>query len=41
VEIGCLPTCTSKDDPPHYPAMTYGAYYRAAINANYHHQKAD
>ena len=41
VEIGCLPTCTSADDPPHYPAMTYGAYYRAAINANYHHQKGD
>ena len=41
VEIGCLQTCTSADDPPHYPAMTYGAYYRAAINANYHHQTAE
>ena len=41
VEIGCLPTCTSADDPPHYPRMSYGAYYRAAINANYHHQAQD
>jgi len=41
VEIGCLPTCQSSDNPPKYPAMTYGAYYRAAINANYHHQSED
>ncbi len=40
VEIGCLATCSSADDPPHYPPMTYGDYYRAAINANYHHQDA-
>lgn len=40
VEIGCLPTCQDADDPPHYPPMTYGAYFRAAINANYSHQKA-
>ncbi len=38
VEIGCLPTCRTDDDPPHYPPMTYGDYYRAAINSNYHHQ---
>ncbi len=39
VEIGCLPSCTSADDPPRYPPMTYGDYFRAAINANYHHQE--
>ena len=38
VEIACLPTCVGPDDPPKFEPMTYGAYFRAAINANYHHQ---
>jgi isopenicillin N synthase-like dioxygenase len=33
--IACLPTCTSADNPPRYPPITYGEYRVWWLNTNY------
>ena len=38
--IECLPSCTSADDPPHYPPAVYRDLILEFFNANYFHRKA-
>ncbi|HQT79412.1 MAG TPA: 2-oxoglutarate and iron-dependent oxygenase domain-containing protein [Rhodopila sp.] len=38
VMIECLPGCSSPDNPPHYPARTFAAYYAWFVKMNYRHQ---
>jgi isopenicillin N synthase-like dioxygenase len=37
--VACLPSCTSPDDPPHYPPALYGDLVLEFYNANYFHRK--
>ena len=37
--IECLPSCTSADDPPHYPPAVYRDLILEFFNANYFHRK--
>ena len=37
--IECLPTCTSPDNPPHYPPAVYRDLVLEFYRANYFHQK--
>jgi len=37
--IECLPGCSSADNPPHYPARTFGEYYAWFVKMNYRHQE--
>jgi isopenicillin N synthase-like dioxygenase len=36
--IECLPGCSSNDNPPRYPARTFGEYYAWFVRMNYRHQ---
>ncbi len=33
--VECLPTCTDRDDPPHYEPVRYGDYLRTFMRRNY------
>ncbi|HEX2943855.1 MAG TPA: 2-oxoglutarate and iron-dependent oxygenase domain-containing protein [Rhodopila sp.] len=38
VTIECLPGCSGPDNPPRYPARTFGEYYAWFVKMNYRHQ---
>jgi isopenicillin N synthase-like dioxygenase len=40
-EVGCLPTCTSPDNPPKYPNESYWDFYQWYISRTYTHQGAE
>ncbi len=37
--IECLPSCTTREDSPHYESAVYGDLVKAFYSANYFHQK--
>ena len=39
VEIACLPTCRSQDQPPRYDAIRYGDYLLGRLNAHYAYRR--
>ena len=41
VMIECLPSCQGPDNPPRFPARTFGEYYAWFIKMNYQHQSED
>jgi isopenicillin N synthase-like dioxygenase len=39
VMIECLPGCSTPDNPPRFPARTFGEYYAWFVKMNYRHQE--